>query len=148
MHIRTIDLRSGTTQVMGPDNRRLERPQPGGSGGRTVAATYFVESTVPLPPADKCEIDLSGVVENLQGAVKTYAVVDPAAKGLFEWLVQQGGSVPRQGPVSETLFCGEPVLFFAGWRPGPECVGGPLRDPATGLRRVHFRGHADDARGQ
>jgi hypothetical protein len=100
-----------------PDNRRLERPQPGGSGGRTVAATYFVESTVPIPPADKCEIDLSGVVENLQGAVKTYAVVDPAAKGLFEWLMQQGGSGPRRGPVSETLFCGEPVLFFASWRP-------------------------------
>ena len=33
MHIRTIDLRSGTTQVMGPDNRLLERPQPGGHGG-------------------------------------------------------------------------------------------------------------------
>ena len=82
-----------------------------------MTATYFVESHGPPPPADKCEIDLSGVVENLQGAVKTYAVIDPAAKGLFEWLVQQGGSVPRQGPVSETLFCGEPVLFFAGWRP-------------------------------
>ena len=39
------------------------------------------------------------------------------AKGLFEWVVQQGDVAQRQGPVSETLFCGEPVRFFAGWRP-------------------------------
>jgi hypothetical protein len=115
MHIRTIDMRSGMTQVVTPENRLLERPQPGGYAGRTVSATYFVESTIPLPPSDKCEIDLGGVVENLQGAVKTYAVVDPVAQGMFEWVVRQE-AVPRQGPVSETLFCGEPVLFFAGWR--------------------------------
>ena len=117
MHLRTIDLRSGTTQVVSPDNRLLEHPQPGGYAGRTLTATYFVESGTPIPPADKCEVDLGGVLENLQGAVKTYAVVDPLAKGLFEWVVQQEGVAPRQGPVSETLFCGEPVLFFAGWKP-------------------------------
>ena len=40
MHIRTIDLRSGTTQVMGPDNRLLERPQPGGPrDGRSLRPT-------------------------------------------------------------------------------------------------------------
>lgn len=115
--IRTIDMRSGTTQVMSPDNRLLERPQPGGAEGRTVSAMYFVEATVPVPPADKCEIDLSGSIENLQGAVKTYAVVDPVAKGLFEWIVTQGDSGPRQGPISDTLFCGEPIRFFAEWRP-------------------------------
>lgn len=117
MRLRTVDLRSGTTQVVNPENRLLEPPQPGGYAGRTVTATYFVESANPIPPSDKCEIDLGGVVENLQGAVKTYAVVDPQATGLFEWVVQQGGPAPRQGPVSETLYCGEPVLFFAGWRP-------------------------------
>jgi hypothetical protein len=133
--IRTIDLRSGTTQVLSPDNRLLERPQASGAEGRTVTATYFVESTVPVPPADKCEIDLSGTMENLQGAVKTYAVVDPVTKGLFEWLVTQGDSGPRQGPIADTLFCGEPIRFFAVWRPdqnvsavrfeiaGPEAAG-------------------------
>ncbi len=115
-HLRTVDLRSGTTQTVGPENRRLERPQPGGQGPRTVAATYFLESTVPIPPADKCEIDLSGVMDNLQGAVKTYAVVDPAAQGLFEWVVQQGDE-QRRGPLADTLFCGEPVRFYAEWRP-------------------------------
>jgi hypothetical protein len=117
IHLRTIDARAGTMQVTGPDHRLLERPQPGGYARRTVSATYFIESTVPLPPADKCEIDLSEVMPNLQGAVKTYAVVDPLAQGLFEWVVQQIGTTQRRGPISETLFCGEPVLFFAGWRP-------------------------------
>ncbi len=115
--IRTIDMRSGTTQVVSPENRLLERPQAGGAEGRTVTATYFVESTVPVPPADKCEIDLSGTIENLQGAMKTYAVVDPVAQGLFEWVVTQGDAGQRQGPISDTLFCGEPIRFFAVWRP-------------------------------
>ena len=115
--IRTIDLRSGTTQVLSPENRLLERPQASGAEGRTVTATYFVESTVPVPPADKCEIDVSGTIENLQGAVKTYAVVDPAAQGLFEWIMTQGDTGPRQGPLADTLFCGEPIRFFAVWRP-------------------------------
>ncbi len=115
--IRTVDLRSGTTQVMSPDNRLLERPQLGGAEGRTVAATYFIESTVPVPPADKCEIDLSGTIENLQGTIKTYGVVDPAATGLFEWMVTQGDTAPRRGPIADTLFCGEPIRFFAVWRP-------------------------------
>jgi hypothetical protein len=116
-HIRTVDLRSGTKQEVSPENRLLERPQASGGESRTVTATYFVESTVPVPPADKCEIDLSGTIENLQGAVKTYAVVDPVAQGLFEWLVTQGDAVPRQGPIADTLFCGEPIRFFAVWRP-------------------------------
>ncbi|MBM4029163.1 MAG: hypothetical protein FJ280_27760, partial [Planctomycetes bacterium] len=99
----------------------MERPRPGGHEGRTVTATYFVESTIPIPPADKCEIDLSGVgvkdLGPLQGAIKTYAVVDPVAKGLFEWIVRQGDSPTRAGPVSDTLFCGEPIQFYAQWRP-------------------------------
>jgi hypothetical protein len=115
--IRTVDLRSGTTQVLSPENRLLERPQPSGAQGRTVAATYFVESAVPIPPADKCEIDLSGTIENLQGAIKTYAVVDPVAQGLFEWIMTQGEAGSRQGPLAPTLFCGEPIRFFAVWRP-------------------------------
>jgi len=150
--IRTIDLRSGTTQVMSPDNRLLERPQPGGAEGRTVTATYFVESTVPVPPADKCEIDLSGTIENLQGAVKTYAVVDPVAKGLFEWIVTQGDGGPRQGPIADTLFCGEPIRFFVVWRPdqnvsavrfeiaGPDAAGSLFVDMpvAAGANKVQL----------
>jgi hypothetical protein len=114
-HLRTVNLRSGTLQTVSPEGRRLERPQPGEQGPRTVAATYFLESPVPIPPADKCEIDLSAALDNLQGAVRTYAVVDPVAKGLFEWIVQQGDE-QRRGPVSETLFCGEPIRFYAEWR--------------------------------
>lgn len=114
--MRTVDTRSGVTQVMGPDSHRLEPPQPGGYAGRTITATYFVESNVPIPPADKCEIDLSGTMESLQDAVKTYAVIDPVAKGLFKWGVQQGPPDERRGPISETLFCGEPAQFSAEWR--------------------------------
>jgi hypothetical protein len=150
--IRTVDLRSGTTQVTSPENRLLERPQPGDPEGRTVTATYFVESSVPVPPADKCEIDLTGTIENLQGAVKTYVVVDPVAKGLFEWLVTQGDSGPRQGPIADTLFCGEPIRFFAVWRPdqnvsavrfeiaGPEAAGSLFVDMpvAAGTNKVQL----------
>ncbi len=115
VRIRTVDMRSGMTQMMGPESRLLEPPRAGGYEGRTVAATYFVESALPIPPADRCEIDLGGAMANLQGAMKTYAVVDPAAKGLFRWTVRQEQSDGRQA-VAETLFCGEPVRFQAEWR--------------------------------
>jgi hypothetical protein len=114
--IQSVDRRSGVRQAIGPDSRLLEPPQPSGYGGRTLAATYFLEASVPIPPADKCEIDLSAAVANLQGATKTYAVVDPVAQGLFQWTVQQGQSGPQGRAVSEALFCGEPVRFAAQWR--------------------------------
>lgn len=115
--IRTVDMRSGTTQVTEPQSRVLESAQAGGYQGRTVTATYFLESSVPIPSADKCEIELGPAMENLQGTAKTYAVVDPAAKGLFKWSVTQPGQpAPRQGAVSDTLFCGEPIRFHAEWK--------------------------------
>ncbi len=114
--IRTVNLRSGMTQVMGPESRLLESPRTGGYEGRTITATYFVESTIPIPPADRCEVDLTNAVENLQGGVKAYAIVDPVAEGLFKWAVQQEPSDGQRGAVSETLFCGEPVRFSAEWR--------------------------------
>jgi hypothetical protein len=114
--IRTVDMRSGTAQVMGPEGRLLEQPQPQGYEGRTVTATYFVESSVPIPPSDKCEVDVSAAVPDLRGAIKTYAVVDPAAQGLFRWGVQQGPADERGPVVSQTLFCGEPIRFSAEWR--------------------------------
>ncbi len=114
--IRAVDMRSGTMQMMGPDSRLLEGPQPGGYEGRTLTATYFVESSVPIPPADRCEIDVSAAMADLRGAAKTYAVVDPAAEGLFKWTVQQGQFARQRGPIPDTLFCGEPVRFWAEWR--------------------------------
>jgi hypothetical protein len=115
--IRTVDMRSGTTQMTEPQSRVLEPPQAGQYQGRTVAATYFVESSVPIPSADKCEIELGPAMESLQGTTKTYAIVDPVAQGLFKWSVTQGGqAATRQGLVSETLFCGEPIQFHAEWR--------------------------------
>ena len=114
--IRTVNMRSGMTQVLEPDSRLLEPPRAGGYEGRTVTATYFVESAIPVPPADKCEIDLRGTVADLEDAVKSYAVVDPVAEGLFQWTVQQGTPDDQQGAVSEVLFCGEPVRFSAQWR--------------------------------
>jgi hypothetical protein len=115
--IRTVDMRSGTMQATGPESRLLERPQTQGHEGTTVAATYFVESAIPVPMADRFEIDLGPAMENLQGTIRTYAVVDPVAQGLFRWAVTQPGQPqPRPGAVSETLFCGEPVQFHAEWR--------------------------------
>lgn len=114
--IRTVNMRSGMMQVMGPESRQLEPPRTGGYEGRTVSATYFVESTIPLPAADRCEVDLTAALENLQGGMKTYAIVDPVAEGLFKWTVQQGPSQAQREAVSETLFCGEPVRFSAEWR--------------------------------
>jgi len=114
--IRTVNMRSGMMQVMGPESRQLEPPQTGGYEGRTITATYFVESTIPIPPADRCEVDLTDAVEDVQGGLKAYAIVDPVAEGLFKWTVQQGPSDGQRGAVSETLFCGEPVRFSAEWR--------------------------------
>ncbi len=115
--VRTVDMRTGTTQVSGPASHLLEPPQAGEYKGRTVTATYFVESAVPIPPADKCEIDLGPAMENLQGAVKAYAIIDPAAQGLFKWsMTQPGQTQTRQGPTPEALFCGEPIQFHAEWR--------------------------------
>jgi hypothetical protein len=114
--IRTVDMRTGTTQVSSPAGRVLEPPQAGSYEGRTVTATYFVESTVPIPQADKCEIDLGPAIENLQGTLKSYAIVDPAARGLFKWSMTQPGQTVRQGSISEALFCGEPVQFHAEWQ--------------------------------
>lgn len=115
--IRTVDMRTGVTQEAGPDTRVLEPPQAGGYEGRTVTATYFVASTVPIPSADKCEIDVGPAMTNLQGTTKTYAIVDPVAQGLFKWTVTQPGQpLARQGQISEALFCGEPIQFHAEWR--------------------------------
>jgi hypothetical protein len=114
--LRTVDARSGLTQVVEPASRQVEPPQPGGYEGRTITATYVVDSNVPIPAADKCEIDLSAVLGNLQGALKTYAVIDPVAEGLFRWTVQQGPPAAGQGAVAEVLFSGEPVRFSAEWR--------------------------------
>jgi len=115
--IRTVDMRSGTTQMTGPEGRVLEPPQAGGYEGRTLTATYFVESAIPIPPSDKCEIDLGPAMENLQGAAKIYAIVDPVSQGLFKWAVTQSGQGPvHQGAVSEVLFCDEPIRFHVEWR--------------------------------
>ena len=115
--IRTVDMRSGMTQVTEPETRVLEPPQAGGYEGRTVTTTYFVESAIPIPSADRCEIDVGPAMANLQGTAKTYAIVDPVAQGLFKWTVTQPGQPePRQGQISEILFCGEPIQFHAEWR--------------------------------
>jgi hypothetical protein len=113
---RTVDMQSGTTQVTTLQSRVLNPAQPGPDRGRTIAATYFLESAIPIPAADRCEIDLGTTMEGLQGAAKTYAIVDPVAQGLFKWGATQPGQSVRQGAVSETLFCGEPIQFHAEWR--------------------------------
>ena len=69
-----------------------------------------------IPQADQCEISLDGMIPDLRGAVKTYAVIDPVAAGLFRWAV---GSAPIRGRperVSEVLYCGEPARFSAQWQ--------------------------------
>ena len=112
---------------MSPDNRLLERPQPGGYEGRTVTATYFVESTVPVPPADKCEIDLSGNDREPAGGGQDLCRRRSGGQGAVRMDRDAGRSVAqRQGPIADTLFCGEPIRFFAGMAAGPERVGGPL----------------------
>ncbi|MGE5293703.1 MAG: vWA domain-containing protein, partial [Solirubrobacterales bacterium] len=114
---RTVDMQSGTTQVTKLQSRVLNPAQPTGDQGRTVAATYFVESPIPIPSADRCEVELGQTMADLRGTTKTYAIVDPVAQGLFKWAVTQPGQSPsRQSAVSETLFCGEPVQFHAEWR--------------------------------
>ncbi|HNY79264.1 MAG: vWA domain-containing protein [Sedimentisphaerales bacterium] len=120
VRLRTVDLTSNTAQVMTPSVRLVGVPKPTGYKGRTLAATYALESEVPLPRADRCEISLDGTIEGLQGAVKTYAVVDPIATGLLRWaLYQPPGEAPAQG-LAETLYCGEPVRFTTQWQPGQD----------------------------
>ncbi|HPC94029.1 MAG TPA: vWA domain-containing protein [Sedimentisphaerales bacterium] len=114
--LRTVDLTSGTAQVMTPRVRLVGVPKPTGLNGRTLAATYALESDIPLPRADQCEISLDGTIEGLGGAVKTYAVVDPIATGMLQWvLYQPPGEAPAQG-LAETVYCGEPVRFTAQWQ--------------------------------
>lgn len=115
--MRTVDLTSGTAQVMAPQARLVEVPKPTGKNGRTLTATYALESEIPLPRADQCEISLEGTIEGLRGAVKTYGVIDPVATGVLQWALYQpaDGSGQAQGP-AETVYCGEPVLLTARWQ--------------------------------
>ena len=137
--IRTVDARSGTTQVTEPQSRVLEPPQAGQYQGRTVTATYFVESTIPIPSADKFEIELGPAMENLQGTTKTYAIVDPVAQGLFKWSVTQPGQpATRQGAVSDTLFCGEPIQFRAEWRADQNVTSVRFEFPQTDANEPAF----------
>lgn len=114
--LRTVDLQSGTAQVTGPRGRLIEVPKATGAKGRTVAATYALEAGVPIAPADQCEISVDGAIPALVGGVKTYAVVDPAATGLFRWTVRQEPVPARSERVSEVLYRGEPVRFSAQWQ--------------------------------
>ncbi len=116
VRIRTVDLTSGTAQAMTPRGHLVEVPKPTGKNGRTLTATYALESQIPLPRADQCEISLEGAIEGLQGGVKTYAVVDPTANGSFKWAVHQAADEgPAQG-LAETIHCGEPVRLAAEWQ--------------------------------
>ncbi|UCD52209.1 MAG: VWA domain-containing protein [Phycisphaerales bacterium] len=114
--MRTVDLQSGVAQVTGPGGRLVETPRPTGEKGRTLSATYSLESEVPIPQANQCEISAEGTIENLRNAVKTYEVVDPVADGLFRWDVYQEPRPARSSAVSEVLYSGEPVRFSAQWR--------------------------------
>lgn len=114
--MRTVDLQSGTAQVTGPRGRLVETPKPSGEKGRTLTATYSLESGVPIPQADQCEISVEAAIRNLQGAVRTYAVVDPVADGLFTWTLYQEPRPARSEAVSRVLYSGERVRFSAQWR--------------------------------
>jgi len=114
--MRTVALQSGTAQVTQPRSRLVAMPKPTGEKGRTLVATYALEATAPIPPADQCEIGLDGTIRDLQGATKTYAVVDPVADGLFKWTLHQGSLSERSEGVSDVVYCGEPVTFSAQWR--------------------------------
>jgi len=114
--MRTVDLQSGVAQVTGPRGRLVETPRSTGEKGRMLAATYSLESDVPVPQADQCEISAEGTIANLQNAVKTYEVVDPVADGLFRWDVYQEPRPARSPAISEVLYSGEPVRFSAQWR--------------------------------
>jgi hypothetical protein len=114
--MRTVDLQSGTAQVTGPRGRLVETPKPSGAKGRILTATYSLESDVPIPPSDQCEISAEGTIGDLQGAVKVYAVVDPMVDGLFKWALYQEPRPQRSGAISEVLYSGEPVRFSAQWR--------------------------------
>ncbi len=121
--MRTVDLQSGTVQVTSPGGRLVETPKPTGAKGRTLAAAYSLEADVPIPPADRCEINVTGAIAGLEGAVKTYDVVDPVADGLFTWSVQQATPDARSEPVSKVLYLGEPVRFAAQWRADQNVTG-------------------------
>ena len=121
--MRTVDLQSGTVQVTSPGGRLVETPKPTGAKGRTLAAAYSLEADVPIPPSDRCEINVEGAIADLRGAVKTYDVVDPVAEGLFTWSVQQGARDERAEPVSKILYLGEPVQFAAQWRADQNVTG-------------------------
>ncbi len=114
--IRTVDLTSGTAQVMTPRGRLVEVPKPTGPKGRTLTAVYALESEIPLPRADQCEISLEGSIEGLQSGVKTYGVVDPIAAGLFRWTLDQPPENTSPQGLAETIFCGEPIRFTAQWQ--------------------------------
>ncbi len=150
--LRTVDLTSGTAQVMTPRVRLVGVPKVTGHNGRTLAATYALESEIPLPRADQCEISLTGTIEGLQDAVKVYAVVDPIATGMLKWtLYQPPSEAPAQG-LAETLYCGEPVRFTTQWqadqnissvrlelvRPGPAGPMSLTASPAAGAHQASF----------
>lgn len=115
-HIRTVDLSSETAQVMTPRVRLVDLPKPTGPKGRTLKATYALESEIPLPPADRGQISIEDSIASLEGGVKTYGVVDPMDDGLFEWAVYQAPDDGQTPGLAETVYCGEPVQFTARWQ--------------------------------
>ena len=121
--MRTVDVQSGTAQVTKPHGRMVETPKPSGAKGRTLTAVYSLESDIPIPNSDQCEISVEGVIGNLEGAVQTYSVVDPVADGLFSWAVNQGRRSGRSEAVADVLYAGEPTQFSARWRADQDVSG-------------------------
>ncbi len=120
VRLRTLDLTSGTAQVMTPRVRLVEVPKATGENGRTLTAIYALESEIPLPRDDQCEISLEGEIDDLQGAVKRYGMIDPLAAGGITWALSQPSEDPRPRGLTETIYCGEPVTLSAEWQAGQQ----------------------------
>ncbi len=120
VRLRTLDLTSGTAQVMTPRVRLVEVPKATGENGRTLTAIYALESDIPLPRADQCEISLESAIDDLRGTVKSYGMVDPLAAGRVTWALSQSSEDNRTRGLAETIYCGEPVTLSAQWQAGQQ----------------------------
>jgi len=114
-----VDTRGAQPKVTGlpVTCRRAAPPRVQGTGkAKTVTAVYRLASATPIPAANRCVIDLGAVLSGLAAAPARYAVVDPAAEGLFVWRVHQSRSPKPPAGVAGRIFRGEPITFSAEWK--------------------------------
>ena len=80
-----------------------------------VVGSYRLESDAPIPPSDRCEIELGAVIAGLKAEPEEYDVVDPVREEVFIWRVFQDPASRLIPGVGGVLYRGEPVRFAAEW---------------------------------